>query len=190
MQVTASAIQYSTKKAQVMQLAFELTSTFPGTDVLFLIFSEENPIIYDFRTPRFASMITHPESKQLIIEYISAPDAESPDDNGTPDHDKADDGDTQDEVPKFKFRREGNGTMVIVDKEQHDLMFPQFKAHAMRKFDKAGRTDAHHHYSPLPQPSTIPQFKAPALGKVTRDLDKLSSGSLHDHCKDLYHQLT
>ncbi|KAF9985450.1 hypothetical protein BGZ75_002974 [Mortierella antarctica] len=145
MQVTASAIQYSTKKAQVMHLAFDLTSTFPGTDVLVLIFSEENPLICDFRTLRFASMITHPESKQLIIQYISAPDAESPDDNGTPDHDKADDDDIQDEVPKFKFRREGNGTMVIVDKEQYDLMFPQFKAHAMRKITSK-RIPANHRY--------------------------------------------
>ncbi|KAF9279255.1 hypothetical protein BGZ68_008042 [Mortierella alpina] len=135
MQATNDAHQYSSRKAQLIHSAFDLTSKFPGTDVLVLTLraSKETSYIYDFKTHRFAPMLTHPESKSLITKYLSAPDTESPDDNGTPEQDKADEGDTQDEVPKFKFKRQGNGSLAIVDKERYDLMFPQFKSHAMRR---------------------------------------------------------
>ncbi|KAF9952308.1 hypothetical protein BGZ70_000645 [Mortierella alpina] len=140
MQANDIAYQYSNAKSMLMLEAAGLNMEFPGTDMLLLVvFLKENSCIYDFKTSRFASIVTHPESKRLIVEYLSAPDAESSDNNNATEPGKADDGDIQDEVPMFRFKRAENGSMAIMDKERYDLLFPQFKRHLMRKAHNALR---------------------------------------------------
>ncbi|KAF9954810.1 hypothetical protein BGZ72_004277 [Mortierella alpina] len=148
MQVTANQIQYQEKRSAFMKAGFDLTVEFPGTDVLLLTFARERPYIYDFTTLRFASIKTDPESKSLIAKYL---DSEPPDDmqqgqdeKGTAEHGKNSDGNSQGEVPRFKFKRYGSGSLAIINKERYDAMFPQFKAHALRRAmdcSTFGRTD-------------------------------------------------
>ncbi|KAF9572682.1 hypothetical protein EC968_009583 [Mortierella alpina] len=128
-------VQYSNQKAGLIRSAYDLSSKFPGTEVLVLIScSKENSYIYDFKTPGFAALVTQPDSKSLIAEYFSAPDAESSDENERLEHGTTNDGGgNHDEVPTFNFRRAGNGSMAITDKERYNMLFPQFKAHALTK---------------------------------------------------------
>ncbi|CAO3569149.1 unnamed protein product [Mortierella alpina] len=137
MQTDRIAAKYSNAKSMLLLEAAGLSMTFPGTEMLLLVaFLEENSLIYDFKTSMFAPIVTHPDSKRLIIEYLSAPDTESSNDKEAPESSKADDGNILNEVPMFRFKRAENGSMAIMDQERYDLLFPQFKNHVMRKVVK------------------------------------------------------